>query len=98
MFSEKNIPKLIILTPIVTIILITFFNIYFFIQNQNSYFKEESIRVENDYINKQENILKREVESVINYIDFQLKNNKKLTQEELKDQILRYTETIQYVL
>ena len=96
MFSEKNIPKLIILTPIVTIILITFFNIYFFIQNQNSYFKEESIRVENDYINKQENILKREVESVINYIDFQLKNNKKLTQEELKDQILRYTETIQY--
>ena len=96
MFSEKNIPKLIILTPIVTIILITFFNIYFFIQNQNSYFKEESTRVENDYINKQENILKREVESVINYIDFQLKNNKKLTQEELKDQILRYTETIQY--
>ena len=96
MFSEKNIPKLIILTPIVTIILITFFNIYFFIQNQNSYFKEESTRVENDYINKQENILKREVESVINYIDFQLKNNKKLTQEELKDQILRYTVTIQY--
>ena len=46
LFSEKNIPKLIILTPIVTVILVAFFTIYFFIQNQNNYSEEESIRVE----------------------------------------------------
>ena len=96
MFTEKNIPKLIILTPIITVILIAFFNIYFFIQNQNKYFKEESIRVENDYISKQKNILEREIQSIINYINFQVKNNKKLSIEELKNQVLRYTETIRY--
>ncbi|ADG92939.1 integral membrane sensor signal transduction histidine kinase [Arcobacter nitrofigilis DSM 7299] len=96
MFTEKNIPKLIILTPIITVILISFFNIYFFIKNQNNYFKEESKRVENEYITKQKNVLKREIESIINYINFQVNNNKKLSVEELKNQILRYTETIRY--
>jgi hypothetical protein len=78
MFTEKNIPKLIILTPIITVILIAFFNIYFFVQNQNNYFKEESKRVEKEYITKQKNVLKREVASIINYINFQVKDNKKL--------------------
>jgi len=59
LFSEKNIPKLIILTPIVTVILVAFFTIYFFIQNQNNYFEEESIRVEKEYLERQKNILKK---------------------------------------
>ncbi|RXI35949.1 histidine kinase, partial [Malaciobacter mytili] len=55
MFSEKNIPKLIILTPIVTVLLIAFFTIYFFIQNQYKYFEDESRRVEKEFILKQKN-------------------------------------------
>ena len=43
LFSEKNIPKLIILTPIVTVVLIAFLTIYFFIQNQNNYFEEKTL-------------------------------------------------------
>ncbi len=70
LFSEKNIPKLIILTPIVTVILVAFFTIYFFIQNQNNYFEEESIRVEKEYLERQKNILKKEVDYVINYSTF----------------------------
>jgi len=96
LFSEKNIPKLIILTPIITVILIAFFTIYFFIKTQNDYFKEESIQVEKQYILKQKDVLKREVFSIINYINFQENNNEKLSQEELKNQILRYIETISY--
>ncbi len=96
MFTEKNIPKLIILTPIITVILIAIFNIYFFIKNQNNYFNEESVRVEKEYMKKQKNVLKREVSSILNYIHFQVENNKKLSSEELKHQILRYTETIRY--
>ena len=96
MFTEKNIPKLIILTPVITVILIAFFNIYFFIKNQNNYFKEESIRVEKEYMTKQKNVLKREVASILNYIHFQVEHNKKLSTKELKNQILRYTETIRY--
>ncbi|MDZ7819288.1 MAG: cache domain-containing protein [Aliarcobacter sp.] len=96
MFSEKNIPKLIILTPIITVLLVAFFTIYFFIQNQNNYFEEESIRLEQEYIQRQENILEKEVAYVINYIEFHVKNNTKLSQEELKSEMLRYVETIRY--
>jgi len=96
MFTEKNITKLIILTPIFAILLIALFNIYFFIQNQNNYFQEESIRVEKEYLNRQKTTLQREVASIINYIEFQVQHNTKLTEAELKKQILRYTETISY--
>ena len=96
MFSEKNIPKLIILTPIVTVVLIAFLTIYFFIQNQNNYFEEESIRVEKEYIQRQEDILKKEVDYVINYIEFHVNHNTKLSEEELKENILKYTETLRY--
>uniref|UniRef100_UPI0040486DA6 cache domain-containing protein n=1 Tax=Aliarcobacter sp. TaxID=2321116 RepID=UPI0040486DA6 len=96
MFSEKNIPKLIILTPIITVVLVAFFTIYFFIQNQNNYFEEESIRVEKEYIQRQENILKKEVDYIINYIEHHVNHNTKLTQNELKNEILRYVETIRY--
>ncbi|WP_428024722.1 cache domain-containing protein [Arcobacter sp.] len=96
MFTEKNIPRLIILAPIITVILIAFFNIYFFVKNQNNYFKEESIRVENEYIIKQRNILKKEIDYIINYIEFHVKRNKKFSEDELKDEILRYIETIRY--
>lgn len=66
LFSEKNIPRLIIFTPIITVILIAFFTIYFFIKTQNNYFEEESSRLEEQYIMKQKDILKKEIKYVIN--------------------------------
>ncbi len=96
MFSEKNIPKLIILTPIITVILIAFLTIYFFVQNQYNYFETESILVEKEYLQKQKDILKKEVDYAINYINHRVNNNKKLTEEELKKDILEYLETIRY--
>ncbi len=96
MFSEKNIPKLIILTPIIAVSLIAFFTIYSFIQNQNKYFEEESARVESFYLKKQKEILRKQVDSVLNYINYHVKNNNKLSQDELQEQILRYVETIRY--
>ena len=96
MFNEKNIPKLIIFTPIVTAIMITFFTIYFFVQNQNNYFEEESMMVEKEYLKKQKDILKKEIDYSINYIKHRVANNKKLDEEELKQDIIRYLETIRY--
>lgn len=96
MFSEKNITKFIILTPIITVILITFFTSYFFIQTQNSYFEEESIRIENEYILKQKYILKKEIDSILNYINYSVKNNKSRNEKEIKKEILKYIETIRY--
>ncbi len=90
MFSEKNIPKLIILTPIVTVLLIAFFTIYFFIQNQYKYFEDESRRVEKEFILKQKNILKKEINSVISYIDY----HEKKAQEEIKTRVKNTVELL----
>ncbi len=96
MFSEKNISKLIILTPVLTVFLAAFFTIYFFVKNQNKYFEEESFRVEEEYIQKQKNILKKEIDYVINYIEHYVKKNKKLSEQELKQELIDYIETIRY--
>jgi signal transduction histidine kinase len=96
MFSEKNLPKLIILTPIITVIFIAFFTIYFFVQNQNNYFEEESFRIEKEYIQKQKNILKKEIDYIINYIEHHVNREQVLSQEELKQELIKYIETIRY--
>ena len=106
MFSEKNIPKLIILSPIITVILIAIFIIYFFVQNQNNYFEEESRRAEHEYLLNQKNILKKEVNSVISYLSYhQKKEIKKVSKdpvkrerelEQIKMDLIKYIETIRY--
>jgi len=70
LFSEKNIPKLIILTPIFTIIILVIIILYSFIKTQKDYFKTESIQLEREYIQKQEVVLQREIGYIFNYIDY----------------------------
>lgn len=96
MFSEKNISKLIIFTPIITVLISAFFTIYFFVKNQYAYFEEESFRVENEYILRQRNVLKKEIQSVINYIEYYTQTNKDISQSQLKKDIIGYIETIRY--
>ncbi|MGB6329880.1 MAG: cache domain-containing protein [Halarcobacter sp.] len=96
MFNEKNIPKLIVFTPVLSVLISAFFTIYFFVKNQNNYFEEESLRVEKEYIQKQRNILKKEISSILNYIKFHVHENKKLSQKELKEKLIKYIETIRF--
>ncbi|NQY92868.1 MAG: cache domain-containing protein, partial [Campylobacteraceae bacterium] len=70
MFSEKNIPKLIVLTPIFTIIILVVIILYSFIKTQKEYFITESTQLESDYIQKQEVILQKEIGYIFNYIDY----------------------------
>ncbi|MDX1808200.1 MAG: cache domain-containing protein [Sulfurospirillaceae bacterium] len=96
LFSEKNIPNLIILTPIFTIIILTSLITFFFVDSQYKYFKEQSVTLEKNYIQKQRTLLKNEVNRVINYIAFHKKNLKNLSDKELKKTIAAYIETIRY--
>jgi C4-dicarboxylate-specific signal transduction histidine kinase len=96
LFSEKNIPKLIILTPIITVVLIAFFTIYFFVKTQYDYFEEESILVEKKYIVNQKKILEKEIDYIINYIRHHVNRDKNINEAELKEEILNYIETIRY--
>jgi len=70
MFNEKNIPKLIILTPIFTILILVILILYFFINTQENYFLQESTQLEKEYIEKQKIILKEEIDNIFKYIEY----------------------------
>ena len=71
MFREKNLPKLIIYTPITAIVCITIFTIYLFIKTQNEYFNEESKRLESEFNKNQKALIKNQIKTVLSYITHQ---------------------------
>jgi len=70
LFTEKNLPRLIIATPIIFVLLFALFIIYFFVNTQYSNFQEESLELEKEYFLRQKNILKNENRRIIEYINF----------------------------
>lgn len=84
MFTEKNLPRLIIATPIITVLLFAVFIIYFFISSQYANFEQESLELEKEYILRQKNILKNENDKVHEYIRYHRELNKKRTHDELR--------------
>jgi len=81
LFNEKNIPSLIILTPIFSIILLVSILLYNLIKNQEDTFDKDSVKLEKEYISKQKEILSQGTNEVISYIKYQknllIRNTKK---------------------
>ncbi len=73
MFTEKNLPMLIVLTPIVAVLFFALLVIYFFINTQYVNFHKESAELEREYLLKQKSILKSENQRVLEYIEFHRK-------------------------
>ncbi len=96
LFSEKNIPKLIILTPIFTIIILSLFVTSFLIDSQNSYFKSQSKVLETKYILKQKALLVSQVNRVIDYIDYHRVKLSHINEAKLKKILTDYIDTIRY--
>ncbi|NOX15558.1 MAG: histidine kinase [Epsilonproteobacteria bacterium] len=96
LFSEKNISKLIILTPIFTIIILTTFVTLFLVNSQNRYFEKQSKLLEKKYILKQKALLVSEVNKVIKYIEYNRVNLKNISEKKLKKFITSYIDTIRY--
>ena len=71
MFKEKNLPKLIIYTPVLAILIITILTIYFFITIQNEYFIQESNRLETNFKQKQKNQIQDQIKTILSYITHQ---------------------------
>ena len=92
MFSEKNIPKLIILTPIFTIIILVIIILYYFVKTQQDYFIQESIQLEKDYIQKQKIVLKKEINGVFNYIKYHKKLMLDNTKKDMNIQMKAFTQ------
>ena len=87
MFTEKNLPKLIILTPIITIIILFMVILYYFIKSQNDYFVKESHLLEQEYINKQKVVLQNEVSGIFDYINYHKKLMIKNIKKDMKLQM-----------
>jgi len=77
MFTEKNLPRLIIIVPIATIFLLTLFIIYFFINFQYDNFNEDSKELEKKYLQRQKKILVDENKKINDYIDYRRSVNEK---------------------
>jgi len=90
MFTEKNLPRLIIATPIFTIFVFALLIIYFFVSSQYSNFQEESKELEQEYIFRQKNILKNENEKIQDYI----KHHRKLGTS--RKEIIKWIQHIRY--
>jgi len=65
MFNQKNIPTLIIVTPILSIVLLISVLLYYLIQNQQESFAKEISQLEKEYIAKQKEILQTGTNEVI---------------------------------
>ena len=95
LFSEKNIPKLIIVTPIFTIIILISILLYLFIESQNNYYFQESKRLELAYTKKQKMILTNEMNNIFKYIEYQKKLILNNIKKDMKIQMKAFSKLIQ---
>ncbi len=77
MFKEKNLPKLIVATPILLIALFAVLIIYIITNTQYANFRKESKELEDEYLKKQKIILIKENQRVLDYIDYHRKLEEK---------------------
>jgi signal transduction histidine kinase len=87
MFSEKHLPKLIFLTPLVTIVLLTLFILSFFISMERANLNVESRALEQKYLVQQKAVLANEIQKVFNYFDYHIETMRKNIDAELKERV-----------
>lgn len=66
MFHEKHLPKLIFLTPLVTIVVLTLFILSFFISMERANLNTESKALEQKFLIQQKSVLASEIQKVFN--------------------------------
>ncbi len=96
MFKERNIPKLIIITPIFSIVILVFILLYSLINKQNNDFIKESLEIEKNYIKKQKNILEKEINNIFRYIKYQKNLLITNTKRNIQIQMNAFIQNIKY--
>ena len=87
MFKEKHLSKLIFLTPIVTIALLTLFTLSFFISMERANLNVESQALEQKLLQQQKAMLVNEIQKVFNYFEYHLDMMHRTIDLELKDRV-----------
>ncbi|UTJ06319.1 sensor histidine kinase [Arcobacter roscoffensis] len=73
MFSQKNIPRLIVFTPICTIVISAVIILYTLISMQKNYLNEEVEKIEKEYLINQKKVLQNELDYIYEYIVYHKK-------------------------
>ena len=92
---ENNIAKVIIISFSIILFALLLLTIYFSIERQYREFEKELNSLKEERINNQKMFLKREVDSVIHYIDF-IDKDKHIDKKDAKKIIYRYINSIRF--
>ncbi|MBO8087248.1 MAG: cache domain-containing protein [Marichromatium sp.] len=96
MVNERTLPRLIILTPIVTILAFAGVMIYSIVTSQYEAFERESHRLETEYIENQKRLLKEENNKIHAYINYHRDLAGGTTPLQTKKQIIGWMESVRY--
>jgi len=84
LMSEKNIPRLIIIMPVLAIVLLTVLITYFYISYRHQHFKLESQRLKQEYIVSE----KKELENRLLSLELLLKNKYENMEKPMSDKLV----------
>lgn len=87
MFNEKHLPKLIFLTPLVTIVLLTVFTLSFFISMERANLNVESKALEQKFLMQQKAVLANEIQKIFHYFDYHIEMMRRNIDIELKERV-----------
>ena len=96
MVTERTLPRLIILTPIVTILAFATAMIYLVITSQYQNFQRESTQLEAEYIDRQKQLLREENEKIHAYINYHRNLYAEQDPDEVKERIIDWVESVRY--
>ena len=87
MFKEKHLPKLIFLTPVMTVGLLTLLILSFFIFIERANLRVESMALEEKLLHNQKTTLVSEINKVVAYFDYHIQTLAARVDTELKDRV-----------
>ncbi|RXJ96247.1 ATP-binding protein [Malaciobacter molluscorum] len=95
LITEKNISKMIIYIFIIIMSSMIFMISYFYVKNTNNNFEKEMQKYIHEYYNNQKEILKKEVDTVIDILNYNL-TKENVTEEDLKEDTIRLLNNISF--
>ncbi len=87
LLSEKNIPRLMIIAPVISIVLLTVLITYFYISYRHQHFKLESERLKHEYINSEKKELEHRLLSLELLLKTKYENMEKPMSAELTSRV-----------
>jgi len=97
LLRENNIPRLIIIFPVLSIMILTVLISYFYVSYRHQHFKVESQRLKQDYIDGEKKHLQERLESLYLLLQKKYENMKKPMSEELVSRINVAYETAEFL-